>query len=58
MVFRVDGIKVATKSLSGGSASFTLKKFGKTGKHPVEVTYKGSDLVESGSDTHVIKAVR
>jgi 5'-nucleotidase len=58
VVFRVDGIKVATKSLSGGAASFTLKKFGKAGNHPVEVTYKGSALLVSGKDTHVIKAVR
>ena len=58
VVFRVDGVKVASKSLSGGSASVTLKKFRKAGNHPVEVTYKGSDLLENGSGTHVIKAVR
>jgi hypothetical protein len=58
VVFRVDGVKVASKSLSGGSASVTLKKFRKAGNHPVEVTYKGSDLLVNGSDTHVIKAVR
>ena len=58
VVFRVDGRKVATKSLSGGSASFKLNRFYKLGRHTVEVTYQGSSLVESGKGTHVIRAVR
>ena len=58
VVFRVDGRKVATKSLSGGAASFKLNRFYKLGRHTVEVTYQGSSLVESGKGTHVIRAVR
>ena len=35
VVFRVDGVKVAAKSLSGGKASVELKRFFKTGRHVV-----------------------
>ena len=58
VVFRVDGVKVAAKSLSGGKASVELKRFFKAGRHLVEVTYKGSDLLLGGVDTHVIRVVR
>jgi hypothetical protein len=51
-------VKVAAKSLSGGKASVELKRFFKAGRHVVEVTYKGSSLLESGTDTHVIRVVR
>ena len=41
-----------------GVGVLRLNRFYKLGRHAVEVTYPGSSLVESGKDTHVIKAVR
>jgi predicted extracellular nuclease len=52
--FWVDGEKVATASLSDGTASATVGPFRNAGVHHVEVRYLGDQITEAGSATTTI----
>ncbi|MGA8248226.1 MAG: ExeM/NucH family extracellular endonuclease [Nocardioides sp.] len=45
---KVDGVKVATVVLSGGTASYVVGPFSDAGVHRVKVRYRGDDVTEAG----------
>jgi 5'-nucleotidase len=50
----VDGVKVATAMLSGGTASATLGPFANVGTRHVEVRYLGDDITKAGTATTTV----